>query len=456
MADPPARATAALLAVLLAAPAPGAAQRDSLGLHTTLQGWADDALLAILDRDAARGGRLSDRGILQRFWPDIDPDYQINLLRMRFDLPDDYEWYRRPSGARYWGGSVNTRDEAIQAEFKTRVPLGGAWAADADLLHQHLLELARTLVRLALRRTARSGAYGFLHGTFPFHKPSAGVGLGAGWARGAARVELALTALAAFNNLIYNDLKVQNTPADTALDYVRQPYLLHGRVELPLGRAVRVEGHAGVMRPALLRAFVQAAPDSGFLQGERYGFAGGLLEWSPAPTLTAGSFATVVRAVADRTPLPDGGAVNDFALTERSVRAGAVLLARPAPRWLVEAWLERWWRPERRVSRRGAGADVNYEDVSWTGQAVVFYRPPRGFTASVGLDVDRRDVVRGAGEVPSLEGSQARHNHEVRLDFGWRFANRSLVAAGLGLDLDPGIWPRGWFGGAHGRFVLYW
>ena len=86
---------------------------------------------------------------------------------------------------------------------------------------------------------------------------------------------------------------------------------------------------------------------------------------------------------------------------------------------------------------------------------MVMYRPTHGFTGSVGLDVDRRNVVRGDGEVPSPEPI-GRHNSEIRADFGWRFANRSLFALGLGFDLDPGIYPRGWFGGAHGRFALYW
>ena len=146
--------------MLVASSTPVRAQDDTVGLHTTLAGWADDALLAILDRDAARGGRLSERGILQRFWSDIDPDYQINLMRMRFDLVDDDEWYRHTSGARYWSGSVNTRDEAIGAEFKARAPLGGRWAADVNLRHQSLLELARSLVRLRVRRTVRSGSRG--------------------------------------------------------------------------------------------------------------------------------------------------------------------------------------------------------------------------------------------------------------------------------------------------------
>src|SRR3989454_4683751 len=261
----------ALLLVLPAAATAARAQSDTLGLHTTLAGWADDALLTILDRDAARGGRLSDRGILQRFWPDIDPDYQINLIRMRFDLVDDYEWYRRASGARYWSGSVNTRDEAIGAEFKARAPLGGRWAADVNLRHQSLLELTRSLVRLRVRRTARSGLYTALDGAFSFHKPSSDVGLAAGWQRGNSQVEIALTALDAFNNFIYGGLKVQNTPPHTALDYRRQPVLLHRHADLLLGRRWRVAGYGGVMRPAPLRAHRPGAPGSGFLPDERYG-----------------------------------------------------------------------------------------------------------------------------------------------------------------------------------------
>ena len=171
--------------------------------------------------------------------------------------------------------------------------------------------------------------------------------------------------------------------------------------------------------------------------------------------MTAGGFATVIRAVTDRTPLPNGGAVNDFRLTERTAELGGSLLIRAAPRWLLEGWLGRVWRPERRVYRGGAAPDVNYEDVAWSGQGVVMYRPAQGFTGSVGLDLDRRDVVRGDGEVPAHE-DLARHNAEIRCDFGWRFPNRSLFDVGLGFDLDPGIYPRGWFGGAHGRFVLYW
>src|SRR5438034_4274447 len=116
------RCTVAFLIVIVATAAPCRGQSDSARLHATLAAWAEDAWLRLLDRDAARDGRLSDQGILQRFNATIDPDYQINLIRARFGLLDDADWARHPRGARYWGGSINTRDFAEGAEFKEAVP----------------------------------------------------------------------------------------------------------------------------------------------------------------------------------------------------------------------------------------------------------------------------------------------------------------------------------------------
>jgi len=163
-------------------------------------------------------GGLSDRGILQRFLARHRPRLPDHLIRMRFDLVDDYEWYRRTSGARYWSGSVNTRDEAIGAEFKARAPLGDRWAGAVDLTHQSLLELSRQ------PGTARGAAHRAVwcvrlcRGRILVPQTQLDVGLGTGWQRGNAHVEIGLTALDAFTNVIYGDLKVQTrrpTPRST-------------------------------------------------------------------------------------------------------------------------------------------------------------------------------------------------------------------------------------------------
>src|SRR3989442_10683327 len=181
------------------------------------------------------------------------------------------------------------------------------------------------------------------------------------------------------------------------------------------------------MRTATLRAYVQVAPDSGFLQDERYGFAGALAEWLPSHRVTVGAYATVIRSVTDRAPLPNGGAVNDFRLTERTATLGGTILFRPRPHWLLEGWLGRMWRPERRVYRQGAVPDVNYADVSWSGQAVVMDRPSQGFTGSVGLDLDRRVMGRRYGDGPAFLNRQGRRNSAKLADFLWCVPHLELL-----------------------------
>jgi len=443
------------LVIALVCPAPGHAQRDSLGLHATLDGWAEQAWLTILDRDAAYGGRLSANGILQRFHPRIDPDYEITKIRFRFDVLDDYRWYRRVNGARYAGGSNTTHSMAVDAEFKQSVSLGGAWSANAHYNKQTYPELERSLVRLGFARAPPDGMFEFIEATLTPLKPSADVEVGAGWRRGRTRATLSLAVLDAFNDLIYQGLGTVGVSPDTALDYERQPVMLRANLDIPLGARFRFEGHGGYLRPSLVRAYVQAVPDSGFRQKESYGFVGAMLEWMVSPRVTSSAFATYINAITDRQPLAYGRPIDDFWMTERTTRVGAHLVARLAPRWVFHTWVQRMWRPEWRVYRAAGAADVNYEDVSWSGQAELKYGGQEGLTLSTSLDVDERQVVRGAGQVPAFE-PLGRSNHEMRVEFGWRFPTQTAFTLGLSIELDPGISKRAWFGGAQGRFVLYW
>jgi hypothetical protein len=283
------------------------------------------------------------------------------------------------------------------------------------------------LARLGFTQGASNGVFEFIESTLTSLKPSADIEVGAGWRRGDTRVSLSVAVLDAFNDLIYQDLKTVGMSPDTALDYERQPIMLHANFDIPLGSRFRFEGHGGLLGPCLVRAYVQAVPVRDIRQGGD----------GPAA-------------------LAYGRPLDDFRLTERTTQAGAQLLARVASRWVFHTWARRMWRPEWRVYRTSAAADVNYEDVSWSGQAALKYGAGDGFMLSTTLDVDDRSVVRGAGGVASFE-PLGRDNNEVRFDFGWRFPSQSAFTLGLALELDPGmIHPRGWFGGAHGRFVLYW
>ncbi len=452
------RALSCFALLSVAAANPTAAQGDSTGLHATLHAWADDAWFAIVHRDAAPGGRLSNQGILQRFQPTIDPDYQINLIRIRFGLLDDYDWYRHGNGGRCYAGSLNTTHFAEGCEFKQSVPLGTRWSADLHFNTADLPEVSRSLPRLGFIRTAESGFFLSLESTLVPFKPHTAIEAGTGWRRAGRELAVFVGVIDAFNNFIYGGLGLTGTAArDTMLDYDRQPLTVRVNVDQSIGAKWRVESRAGVMRPATLRAYPRYSPDSGFRQDEGYGFAGILVEHQPIGRLTMGVFATYIQAVTDRTPLPDGRALDDFRLTERTGQAGGLLLARLPSHCVLESWLGRNWRPQWQVYRRGAAPDVDYEDAAWSGQAAFASRPEQGFTGSVAYDFDLRDVLPGAGEVPgTVEAPYGRHNNEIRLEFGWRAVNQYTFELGLAVDTDPGPYGRGWFGGGEGRFVLYW
>ncbi len=148
--------------------------------------------------------------------------------------------------------------------------------------------------------------------------------------------------------------------------------------------------------------------------------------------------------------------MSNYVLTERTTRAGGYVLFDMGDRWRTETWLAREARPERRLDRSDPDGDVDYEDRSWMGTAILEYRPPGGFRAHAAFEMDLRDVVKGNGEVP-VRGDLDVHNTRLRFDFGWRFGEQFHALAGYRIDLDGDPqYDRGLFDGAHARFVMYW
>lgn len=446
------------LVVLLvgwAAPVRLVAQADSAALHATLRGWQEETWLQLLDRGGAIGGRLSRAGMLQRFQPLIDDEYYIDLISGRFGLSEDYLWYQQPSGARYWGASIDHLELVTAFEVKAAIPLGGAWTGTVRFNKEHSHEVRRDLVHVEFARTWRAGVFGGVHGTLNPVKPDIDLELRGGYRRDNGReIGGAVGVLDTFSDIIYQVLVVWEGYADTALDYERQPLTLRTWAEWPIARHLRVEVHGGVMTPTTVRAYRQVAPDVGFRQLERFGFAGGLLEWDATSRLRIGGFGTYVRARTDRTPLPLSPPEDDFVLTEITTRYGGYTLAQLAERWRFEGWLARTARPERRDQRQPGTPDVDFEDRWLSGEARLTYGGQRGFRGDASFELVARDVVRGLGQVPATD---SRDNSRLRLEVGWLFGERASFRAGYRLDLDgdPGQ-GKGAFDGAEGRFVVYW
>ena len=134
-------------------------------LHATLRGWEDDVRVTIFDRGGAYHGRLSDRGILQRFNELMDQEYSIDLWSSRFSLSEDYAWYTRRRGARWWGGSVDRRFLAQRAEIAGGVSLGETWSFDVILTQEASLRARRSAFRATLQKSFwDGGVFGFVPG----------------------------------------------------------------------------------------------------------------------------------------------------------------------------------------------------------------------------------------------------------------------------------------------------
>jgi hypothetical protein len=441
----------------LAAPAPALAQSDSSLVHATVLGWSERSWLYLLDRSAVDGGRLNDQGMLMRFHRAIDDEHAVDVISVVPSLGDEYSWESRENGARYSAGSINHRDLIAALDLKARVGLGRGWKVGLRFDKEDRPGLARNLTRVGVEKTWRPGVFAFGEGSLHALKPDMDLTFGAGWRDRSGEAKASLTMLDAFSDVIYQGLVVWVGFADTALDYERRPYALRGTVRRQVGPHVRFEVDGGIALPTRVRAYRQAAPDSGFRQDEDFAMASGLVEWTTLASLRAGLIATWVRAVLDRTPLPLGRPDDDFRLVERTTQAGGYVLFQPWRRWRLESWLLRELRPQAQDFRTGGVADVDYEDQAWRGQTLVRYQAPVGFKADAAFELDIRDVIRGAGQVPSVDPSLGRHNTRLRLEVGWRFRDRFWVEGGYRIDLDGDVGTdHGSFDGAHGRAVVYW
>ena len=434
---------------------PARAQPDSARVaHATLRGWEEQAWLAIFDRGGSYHGRLSDQGILQRFNEKMDSEYGLDLLSFSFSLAEVYEWYQRDNGARYWAGSINHLQLVQRGDFKASVALGAAWSAGVWFTHQRTLQANRSLIALDIRRKLLDDrAQVYLRSTLVAEKPESDIELGFRWSAGPSELTVAVAALDPFSNLIYQRLGVKPPVADTALDYTQRPYTARVSFDLPLGRHLRIEAHGLAMTPTRVVAESLTNPADGFRQDERYGYAGGLLEWAPSARTAVGGFGTWVRARLGRTPLPEGSPSDDFDLTEKTWQLGAYAIHRFTTGFATEAWLARIWRTEERIRPdTSVAANIEYEDRAWAGRANLMYRARSGFRGELGLDFVAREVI-GNDELPGQ--FLDRDHSRLRFDVGWQFGRLAFLVLGSNLDLDgDGRSPN--FDGGHARFTVYW
>ncbi len=442
---------------LVASSSAASAQSDSTEVaRATLRQWNERHKLTIFDRSGSLFGRLSDQGVLQRFTDAVDDEYDLDFISSSLSLTEVYRWYQQENGARFWAGSINNVQLVQEADVVASIWFGDSWGGQVRFTHQRTQQARRSLPQVEVRRKLFGGrARAFLYSTLNDEKADIDMELGLVWSAGAGELTFAVAALDLFNDLIFQTLVPSRFTTDTLLDYTQHPFTGRVALDVPLGRQFRAEAYALGMTPTRLVVEVRPNPDSGFVQDERYAYAGGLIEWGPSEQSGLGFFATWLRARLDRAPLPDGRPEDDFDLTEKTAQFGVYGIHRFARRFEVEAWLARVWRTEERVTPDpSAGANLDYEDRAWAGRGSLVYGARSGFRGELGLDLLAREAV-GPSTRPGFR-FLGRDNFRLRFDVGWHFGGRAFFVIGANLDLDGDMGRTSRFDGAHGRFSLYW
>ena len=444
---------AALLLVIAisATPARSLAQHDPASLHATLADWEDHTWLLLLDRSASVDGRISSRGILQRFRRSIDDEYRLDLVGVRPGLTEEYAWWSATDGARYWAGSVSNYRTVAGGDFKARAELGAGWSADVRFTHESFEERRRSLVRLRVEKETRAGFYGYALGSLLAVKPEMDFEVGAGFRSGSVDASGAVVLMDYANDVVLLRLGVPSNLADTALIYDGIPLAFRASVRWRIADRARVEAFGATLLRSDYEAFRQDEPLNGFAQHEDFEMLGGLFEVSTSPASRIGLFGTWVRTRSDRTPLRAGNVASDYELIERSWQVGGYGLVDLSAVWRLEVWVVREARPERRDDRGPADGDVDYEDRAWLGSVAVRGQARSGWLATLAWDMDLRAVLRGAGDVPWDRSFDA-DNMRLRVDGGWRHTERLRLLLGLKLDLDRDLA----YDGVQGRFTFHW
>jgi hypothetical protein len=458
-----------LLGAGLAAPA--AAQADA-SLRMSFRAFEEQSWLLLLDRDGGAGGRISERGFLQRFDPRIDNRYHLDLTTAAFSPRDDYTWYALTGGsrtgdatarggARWRGGSINKSTLATDLEFRAEVPISGSWSTGLRLDRRNNAEGDQTALRVSLARALSRRVTLFATGHLDTRKEDSDLELGVLWSLPAirgGRLALSATALDFVNNLIYLTFDAATQPGrDSTLEYLDRPLALRGSAALPLGEALRLEAWGAWQGPARVLQYDSLDASAGLRQRESAGYAGGSLEWAAGRDLRLALWAAGIWARTERDPITPAAPVAGFDLRERTTLVGIHATGRLGARWLLDLAARQGWFPERRDWSDPGTPDLDFLFRMSSAQALLTYTAERGFTLDGGVGWSKGSTPRGAGSIPYL-GNLRQHWLRLRADVGLIKTPRVrfLVGGALDYDLRPGIATPATFGGARGRVMLLW
>jgi len=223
------------------APEPDAAG-EPLTTGVTLARWADIRRVRVLDRFNTLTEVRHDRGRFLHILPNLDREYDLDLLTYEFTPSQAYNWHAHDRGFLSRGGSIERTDFALVSELKQRLPIGERERADRPVhavdLHLYLREdvqAQRSLIEFAYRwQFADRQRLGVRH-TFSEYKPDLDASLfyeAGAWSGGHLRAEVTFVDL--YNDFISTALGIDEEDQSFVREYGQRPFLLQLHARTPV------------------------------------------------------------------------------------------------------------------------------------------------------------------------------------------------------------------------------
>ncbi len=423
-------------------------------LHTTHRTWDEQLWLDLLDRNSTIDGHLSDLGVLKRWHRLLDRKYFLDLAAIAPHPLDDYSWHRRASGVRWLGTSVTKRDLANIAEFKARVNFAETWRVAVRFDRVALFRVNRAAVRVAIEHDFSESwtVMGMTH--LDVNKPGSDIGFGTRWQHKSGEIRAEVVALDVANNFIYVGLDaVGDGQVDSTIQYDNVPWGFRGSVDQTLGRHFRLEAYGAWLPNVTARVLEGSLDSTGFRTSERTWYAGGFLEWTPSGRFVVDLHARAVDARSSRAYVEVDRQSEDYELEETTSAIGIRALGRLGTHWIFDVGVDAAYRPEVRAFSDPARSNIDYRLNTVRWHVTGTYRRARGLTADA--TVEGYYAREPNGNFPS-KGPLETDVYRIRLNAGWTSSESFGFMVGGGMDLQPTDRKLTTFGGARGRFYVYW
>ncbi|WP_022835150.1 hypothetical protein [Salisaeta longa] len=437
--------------------------------RATLNFWATDRRIQLLDRIHATDNRTYDRGVFRHITPGMDREYALDMVSYQFSMMANHAWQQTPDGMRLRFGSIQRPDWAVVTQLKEQTAFGKTHGLSVNAWLQQDARASRAFVELGYGWSPAKGHRVGIQHTFADYKPSLDATLFYVYRHPSiGAVRATVTALDVYNDFIYEGLGVEANQEDIVRTYGHRPFLLGLEWNSPARYPLRAElvAHVQTQSAATLRS--QREAGYAYTDVREAAFGGALLAYERA-WWTVGVEARYDRSALQRTGL--GPAVQSAYATEQTFWHYGAFAAAHWGRWRTEATYAIEDYTDRQSGRNfelsTVGRAFRYNERRHVTRIQGTYDIAGGAWPYVGLEYaavvrnlngDKTVLTRNWTSEYYTEGPS---NYRVNLLLGYRFRRGSFVF-GVGYDTDnddlpPGIPDSpGRFDNAYSRLTIVW